>query len=355
MTEHLEQTQTALTPLEPGDRLVPFVTDDNRELNLINVAGGGTRGPVLVVHGAGVRANLFRPPTERTFVDALTDEGWDVWLLNWRASTDPSVDPSNWTLDEAAVYDHPAAVRTVVRETGADTIRAVVHCQGATSFTMSAVAGLVPEVDTILVSAVGTHVSVPRWSDYKLRFAIPVMKRLTDGVDPSQGDRPRGWVQKAITAAVKLTHHECDDTACKLVSFTYGAGFPALWRHENLNDSTHHPFIKTEFGRVPVSFFDQMRQCAQAGQLVRVSDHPELPARFADQPPKTDARFVVFTGDQNQCFHPDSQRRMHAWLDDLEPGRHSLHLFEGYSHLDIFLGERAHLDVFPTLLTELAA
>ena len=30
-----------------------------------------TKGPVLLVHGAGVRAELFRPPVDRTIVDTL--------------------------------------------------------------------------------------------------------------------------------------------------------------------------------------------------------------------------------------------------------------------------------------------
>ena len=53
-------------------------------------------------------------------------------------------DPLSWTLDDAAAYDHPAAVREVCRLTGRDRMKAVVHCQGSTSFTISAVSGLCP-------------------------------------------------------------------------------------------------------------------------------------------------------------------------------------------------------------------
>jgi len=60
---------------------------------------------------AGVRAELFRPPIPRTIVDALLEEGWDVWLLNWRASID--FDPLPWTLCDAAVHDYPIAVRHI--------------------------------------------------------------------------------------------------------------------------------------------------------------------------------------------------------------------------------------------------
>ena len=64
--------------------------DDGLPLTMIRVRGSQepTKGPVVLVHGAGVRAELFRPPVERTVVDALIADGWDVWLLNWRASID---------------------------------------------------------------------------------------------------------------------------------------------------------------------------------------------------------------------------------------------------------------------------
>jgi len=335
------------------ERVVPFTAGDGMSLNLINVCGSGHRGPVMLAHGAGVRANLFRPTSQRNIVDVLVDDGWDVWLENWRASVDPSVTPNNWTLDDAAVYDHPAAIETIVAETGADTVKAIVHCQGATSFSMSAAAGLVPQVDTILCSAVSLLINVPSWSAFKLRFAVPMLARMTDSIDPGQADNPRGFAQKLTTAAVKLTHRECDDTACRMVSFVFGAGLPALWEHENLTDEVHHPFIQQEFGRVPMSFFQQMRECVANEQLVSKGTHAVLPARFGEHAPKTDARFVFFTGVKNKCFSPKGLERTFEWLDTLDPGRHSLHLFPQYSHLDVFFGKHAERDIFPTLLAEL--
>src|SRR5690554_7875520 len=87
------------------ERLVPFTAGDGLSCNLIHVQGTTppTRGPVLVVHGAGVRANIFRAPVRTTFVDALVEHGYDVWLENWRASID--LPPNEWTLDQAALYD----------------------------------------------------------------------------------------------------------------------------------------------------------------------------------------------------------------------------------------------------------
>ena len=43
---------------------------------------------ILLVHGAGVRANIFQAPVRTTLVDLLVEHGFDVWLENWRASID---------------------------------------------------------------------------------------------------------------------------------------------------------------------------------------------------------------------------------------------------------------------------
>ena len=336
-------------------RTIPFAADDGLPLNLVHVRGRAdpTRGPVLLVHGAGVRANLFQAPVRRTVVDALLEHGYDVWLENWRASID--VPPTDWTLDEAARYDHPAAVRTVLAHTGAKRLQAIIHCQGSTSFMMSAVAGLVPEVDTIVTNAVSLHPVVPPWSRLKLRYALPVVGRVLDALDPGWGDRPPGVTPKLLTLGVKALHRECDNTACRLVSFTYGSGAPALWRHENLDTVTHDRFIPGEFGRVPLSFFRQMSHCVQRGHLVADRPLPGLPEDYTAAPPQTDARFVFLAGEHNRCFLPESQRRTFEYVDRLAPGRHTLYVLPGYSHLDVFLGKDAARDVFPLLVEELAA
>lgn len=333
---------------------VGFTTADGRRLDLLHVTGEHppTRDPVILVHGAGVRADIFRPPTDQTLVEALIAEGHDVWLENWRASID--VEPSTWTLDEAAAYDHPAAVRTILDTTGADHLDAVVHCQGSTSFVMSAVAGLLPEVRTIVTNAVSLHPVVPRFSRFKIRFVAPLVARLTPYLNPGWGLHAPTVVAKALVAFVRLTHRECDRDVCRLVSFTYGTGFPALWSHEHLNDATHR-WVDHQFAEVPLTFFRQMARCIARGHLVAVDEGTTLPASFVAAPPQTDARFVFLAGTANRCFLPESQVRSHRFFDAHRPGHHALHLLDGYGHLDVFMGKDAARDVFPLILKELQA
>ena len=84
-------------------RVVPFVAGDGRSLNLVNIRSSEKmpdKGPVILVHGAGVRASIYQAPVETDIVDALIAGGYDVWLENWRASID--FEANLWTLDQAA-------------------------------------------------------------------------------------------------------------------------------------------------------------------------------------------------------------------------------------------------------------
>jgi hypothetical protein len=340
------------------DRIVPFITGDDRSLHLVHVVGEhpSTLGPVLLVHGAGVRANIFRPPVATHFVDALLARGHDVWLENWRASID--LPPCHWTLDQVALYDHPAAVKTVLAETGATTLKAVIHCQGSTSFTMSAVAGLLPQVAVIVSNAVSLHPVVNGAARLKSQLAVPVVGWLTDYLNPQwgegQGDGADTLVVRAIRGMVKLSPHDCDNGVCRFASFTYGAGSEVLWPHDQLDDTVHN-WIRGEFGAVPLSFFNQMSRCIAAGQMVRQEALPGLPANYAAAPPRCETRFAFVAGRRNNCFNWKSQQNSHAWFSQHQPGRHSLKVFDDYGHLDVFLGQHAARDTFPYMLAALEA
>lgn len=334
-------------------RLVPFTAGDGFPCNLIHIEGNRkpVHGPVLLVHGAGVSASIFLAPVEKNIVEYLIEAGYDVWLENWRGSIDFA--PNEWTLDQAALYDHPFAVKKVIELTHCATIKAIIHCQGSTSFMMAVVAGLVPEVTDIVSNAVSLHPVVPAFSSFKLGYLIPMVRMLTDYLNPQWGVKAPTLTAKLLNSVVRLTHHECDNSVCKQVSFTYGTGFPALWLHENLNEPTHE-WIKSEFAHVPMSFYSQIRQSVQKGHLIAVDKTDLLPASFVDSPPISDARISFFAGEQNLCFLPESQLKTYAYFNKIRPNYHSLHLIPHYSHLDMFFGRKAYRDVFPLMVQELS-
>lgn len=120
---------------------IPFKALDGFDLNLEHVVRdtAPTKGPLLFVHGAGVRANIFNAPNKTNLIKEAVKAGYDVWLENWRASID--LPKNEWNLDIVARNDHPAAVKKIVELTGKTTLKAIIHCQGSTSFMMSAMLG----------------------------------------------------------------------------------------------------------------------------------------------------------------------------------------------------------------------
>ncbi len=336
-----------------NSEVIPFTAGDGFSGNLIHIKSSKkpTQGPVLLVHGAGVSASIFLAPVPQNIVEFLVEAGYDVWLENWRASID--FVPNEWTLDQAAWYDHPMAVKKVVEQTGANTIKAIIHCQGSTSFMMAAVAGLVPAVRNIVSNAVSLHPVVPAFSRFKLGYVVPFVSGFTDYLNPQWGIHAPTLPAKMLNALVKLTHHECDNAVCKQVSFTYGTGFPALWRHENLNEETHE-WLKQEFAHVPLTFYKQMNQSVRAGHLLAAKENNKEQISYVEKRPATEARISFFAGEQNLCFLPDSQRKSYAYFNHIRRNFHELRIIPRYSHLDIFMGKEAYRDVFPLMLQDLS-
>jgi hypothetical protein len=328
---------------------VALTAGDGLPLKLRRVQGERDpfRGPVLLVHGAGNRGESFRPPARTTtIVDLLLAEGWDVWLFDWRASK--SIGLVGWTLDQAAQFDHPAAVHTVLSRTGASDMKIIAHCVGSASVIMSAVTGQLPGVSTIIGNAFGLHPCLPWRATAKLRRLVPLIGALTRDVSPAWGDRPEGILAHLMRLLVRATNRECRNDVCRMASFIFGGGPSPLWNHRHLDEATHD-WLRGEFGPVPLSFFRQMARSTAAGQIVPDDDMTNKYVRA----PKTDTRFVFLSGANNRCFLPESQQRTFAHFERHQPGRHQLHVFPGYGHLDVFIGKNAANDTFPTILSEL--
>jgi hypothetical protein len=339
-------------PGRPGlrRRILGVRTEDGRELTVHHIRGDEepSEGPVLLQHGTGVRANLFYgSPMARSIVDVLVEAGFDVWLGNWRGSIDlPECD---YTLDEVARFDHPALIAAVLRETGAQSLKAVVHCQGSTSFALACAGGLVPEVTDVVSNAVSFHVEVPKLSKLQLQVLMPLLSVGYPGFDPQWTLRPTALRARLLAAWARTVRRECGEPVCQMANYTYGVGGNVLWDHANLDPPTHR-WIAREFGWVPTSFFRQMSRCAAAGHLVAASGFDELPDDVVSSPPRNRPRWTFLAGSANRCFLARGQERSFAWLDGLEPGRHALVEVPGYTHLDLFFGRNAERDVFGHVL-----
>ncbi|MET0717422.1 MAG: hypothetical protein ABWY34_03350 [Pseudoxanthomonas sp.] len=343
------------TALAPTFETIWFDAKDGFRLNFKRLApkkDAEYRGPVIMVPGAGVRANLFNPPLPNTLPEQLSRKGFDVWMLNWRASID--LPANQYDLDDAAVLDMPAAVSKIREETKADEVKAVIHCQGSVAFMMAITAGLLPDVSVVVANSCGLHPVINRPAWYKLPLAMATLGRVVPYFNPQWGLHAPGFWPKVIDFAVRATHHECDNGVCRQASFTYGFGFPSMWDHDNLTPETHE-WIKGEFAHVPVKLFQQIANSVAAGEYVSTGAYrDELPPLFTGAKPDTEARFVFMTGDRNRLFLNESMAKTFEYFERWYPGRNTFTKLAGYGHLDVFFGENSAEEVFPYIVDELS-
>jgi pimeloyl-ACP methyl ester carboxylesterase len=318
---------------------------------------GGTKGPVLLVHGAGVDSGMFALPTQKTtFVDYLAARGYDVWNVDWRASI--ALPLRQFSLDDAAVHDFPVVVNAIREATGAKTVQAVVHCAGSIAFLMSLAAGYVQGVRCVVSSQVALHCKTPPVSTLKSALHVPDLLNAT-GIDYLSAVEDPGHpsFQKALTAMVDLLHRECTSSTCHRITFMYGH----LYRHEQLSEDTHAR-LGEQFGRCNMTAFRHLAQLVRRGTAARFdygiqgnirAYGRELPATYLT-PENLRIPITFVSGAENQCFLPSSTEDTYTWLrENNDPTLYERRVLPGYGHIDPFLGERADVDCYPVFAERL--
>ena len=330
-------------------RIIPFEADDGRELNLHHIRGRAkpTRGPVLLVCGLAMRANSFYDaPSRPTVVDALVDEGYDVWIENWRTSID--LPAEDYTLDGAAVYDHPAAIRTIRDATGVDRMSAIAHCMGSASLSMSVVAGLAKELRTVISSAVSLDIDLDSRSRRRLATLLPFSTRVLRmrGADPQWAARAPTVKAASLAWLARMSIRTYGNPLNRAATFIYGSRADGMWQLDQLDTETLD-WLGREFGYSPFTFFKQIRRSARERHLVPVEGLPQLPADVAKRVAPDGVQFTFIAGLRNQFFLPTGQRRTYVRFREAQPELHRWVPLPGYSHLDVLVGRNWYRDVFP--------
>src|SRR5688572_8300495 len=112
-----ERRPLRMTPPEVYD----FNTSDGVVLKLTRYAGG-RKGPVILSPGFGTSGRAFNLDTVMTTLpEYLFANEYDVWILDYRASPELPSASTQFTLDDIATYDYPAAVELVRGVSRADT------------------------------------------------------------------------------------------------------------------------------------------------------------------------------------------------------------------------------------------
>jgi len=298
------------------------------------------------------------PTIEENFTAFLASNGYDVWLLDWRASIRMPL--RQFTLDEAAENDFPAAIAFIKDKTRADSIQAVVHCAGASAFFMTLAAGLAPDVRCVSCSQIALHYKVPAATETKCLLHLDAVLKSA-GLDylSCTEDPQHPLFQRLFTDMVNLAHHECTSSVCHRITFLFGH----LYRHDKLNAATHAR-LSDQFGNCNITAFRHLAQIVRHGSALRYDwGREENLRRYGTETPpgylnpehlRIPITFV--SGELNRTYLPESTAQTYNWLRAANgPELYQRHVVPGYGHIDNFMGYRANIDSYPLFLEQLEA
>lgn len=311
---------------------------------------GGTKGPVLLAAGFGMQAASFAMPTvDTTLVEHLAEAGYDVWLFDYRASTILPSGRTQFSIDEIATDDWPAAVAEVRRITGADSVQLLGHCVGSVSILMALLAGL-EGVRSAVCSQFTVHPH-PGWLNRAknvLRVGELFEVLRLRGIDDDSAPTAPNKALDLVLAVVPVPHGErCGRPVCRWLNATYGL----THTHHQLNEATHE-MLDEAFGFANTTGLKHLARMNRKGRAVSAKgDDVYLP--HVD---RLTMPILFVQGARNPIFRPAGTRATVDWINAAHgPGHADYVELATYSHLDTMVGRNAATDVFPAIVAHLDA
>lgn len=323
-----------------------FKTADNVELRLTRYQGGG-KGPVMLAPGFGTSTLAFSIDTvETNLPEALFAAGYDVWMFDYRASPDLPSARTQFTLDEVATHDYPAAVAKVQEVSGAPSVQVMAHCVGSMTFLMAMLAGL-QGVRSAVCSALSLYPISPMANRIRAGLDLGTLAAKL-GVETLTTDFDSQRIQdKIIDQVLKAfpSTEQCTSAVCRRILGIYGE----VYKHAQLNDETHKA-IHEMFGIANMATFNHLSLMVRKGQIVdKKGEDTYLPHLDRLAIPVT-----FLHGAENNLFLPEGTLKTLQTLSKANDATLYQRIqFPNYAHMDMYMGRDAARDIFPTIVLEL--
>jgi cholesterol oxidase len=329
-----------------------FRTRDRKTLRLTRYKGG-SKGPLIFSHGLGVSSLIFSLDTiDVNLLEFFHGAGYDCWLLDYRASVDLSYCREQWTADDVADYDYPAAVDKVREVTGASSVQMLVHCFGSTAFFMAMLRGL-EGVRSAVVSQVAMDAVVPWWPQGVLAALRTPSLFEAAGIDvvnarATVAEGPTGRLaDAALWPMLLLTGRR---PAISATSNRITALYGQLYEYEQLNQATMESALPLMFGEANISAFKQLALIARAGHIVSAGGDE----RYLPNIGRLKLPICFIHGAENACFLPRSTELTLLRLARAHgPSLYQRNVIPGYGHIDCIFGKNAARDVYPYMFAHL--
>ncbi|MDH3326623.1 MAG: alpha/beta hydrolase [Gammaproteobacteria bacterium] len=323
-----------------------FNTSDDVQLRLKRYKGG-TKGPVILSHCTGVSSLMFAIDTiDVNLLEYLYNEGYDVWLLDYRLSIELPASQQLSTMDDVATKDYPAAVQTVCELAGVEKVQIVAHGVGASTLTMALLSGL-ENVSGAVCSQVSTHLYSVGINEFKAKLNAPtILRALGKKTMTSYTDINANFLTRAYDASlffVPVPEHEtCNSPVCHRISTIFGE----LYEHSQLNEDTHAALPRM-FGRVNLSAMKQLTAILLNNKLIDANgDDTYLPHIDRLKLP-----MLFISGGNNDCVLSKSTQETIEMLADANGAEfYKRQEIGNYGHIDCIIGKDAARDVYPFIL-----
>ncbi|MGC3994189.1 MAG: hypothetical protein QM779_08805 [Propionicimonas sp.] len=325
-----------------------FTTADGVGLRLSRFRGGD-KGPVILSPGYGTSELAYTlDTTETNFPEYLFEHGYDVWVFDYRSSPALPSASTQFTFDDVAQYDFPAAVATVRAETGADSVQLVAHCLSSLSMQMALCLGL-QGVRSAVASQVSLHMRAGELNEFRSELhAANVLDLLGFDTLTTEVDDDPTFRDRMLTHLLGLYPagaEPCDRPFCRRVNFMYGE----VYDHDQLNEATHD-HLHEAFGVANITAFEHVTAILRANHAVSADGTHD----YLDDVSGLKLPLAFIHGEHNRMFLPAGTRETFEMLSERNgPEYYSYHLIPGYAHMDCFVGKDAVRDVYPVITAEL--
>ncbi|HEY1985143.1 MAG TPA: GMC oxidoreductase [Terracidiphilus sp.] len=327
-----------------------FLTEDGVELRLTRYKGG-PKGPVMLSPGYGTSSLAYLIDTVDTnFPEFLYANGYDIWLFDYRASPALPSARTQFTLDDVATKDYPAAVAQVRAITGAADIQIMAHCIGSLTFLMSMLSGKLQGIRSAVCSQVGFYPTTSPQNEVKAAFDIGSffkdlgINTLTTDFNPSQ------WSDVLTDGLLKMAAAlgpPCNSAVCRRIWLIYGE----VYGHTELNEATHEA-IHEMFGIADITTFKHLLTIVRAGKVVD-KDGNDV---YLPNIQRLKIPLVFFQAMENKLFLPEGTDRSFQLLCDKNGATGYLRIaVPNYHHMDCFIGKDAARDIYPLIMGQLDA
>ncbi|HVV37350.1 MAG TPA: hypothetical protein VHC63_12150 [Acidimicrobiales bacterium] len=337
-------------PLDlPPAQVHPYRTDDGVDLRLTRYRGGD-KGPVVLVHGMGANPLTYTLDTVKpNLAEYLVAHGYDVWIQEWRGSTQLPASTGQFNADDVANLDHPAAEKAIAALTGRRDLHWVTHCVGSMTWMMATLAGTTTPA-SLLLSSVGAHPIAPRLTRLKARLRAPgMLHRLGVQLMTTDSYDDESLGAKAFDALLRFNpiprEERCASSVCRRLSFIYGISV-----HHAAVDELTHATLHELFGVTDLTMMTHLATCARVGHLV-AADGRDV---YMPNVKRAQLPITLFHGAHNLVWLPESTKQTYDWLvGELGPDGFERILFDNHGHQDNMMGAQSAQAAFPAVVRHL--